>query len=244
VNNTPFEVVNNMHFEVVINTHFEVVNNIHYEVLNNIHYEVVNNTHCKVHQCTVFFSLLLLLTPSSELCSLTISIYILRWSVKLSLTSMKYVRNKITFFLLCFSFLSKSLWDIILSFILYGCETWYLIWREELSKKVFEKRVLKNIFGHKRDEVTGGGGDCIMRSFMICTAHQILFGWSNQEECDGQFVLRMKERGGTYWILVGKPEGKRSLGRPRRWWECNIKMVLKRLRWTSLMCLRIGRSCG
>jgi len=49
---------------------------------------------------------------------------------------------------------SKSLWNIILSFVLYGCETWYLTWREELSKKVFENRVLKKIFGQKRDEVT------------------------------------------------------------------------------------------
>jgi len=68
---------------------------------------------------------------------------------------MKYIRSKITFFLLCFSFLSKSLRNIILSFVLYGCKTWYLTWREELNKKVFENRVLKNIFGHKRDEVTG-----------------------------------------------------------------------------------------
>jgi len=45
--------------------------------------------------------------------------------------------------------------NIILSFVLYGCKTWYLTWREELNKKVFENRVLKNIFGHKRDEVTG-----------------------------------------------------------------------------------------
>jgi len=28
------------------------------------------------------------------------------------------------------------------------------------------------------------GGDCIMRNFMTCTAYQMLFGWSNQEECD------------------------------------------------------------
>jgi hypothetical protein len=43
----------------------------------------------------------------------------------------------------------------MLSFVLYGCETWYLSWREELSKKVFENRGLKKAFGHKRDEVAG-----------------------------------------------------------------------------------------
>jgi len=39
------------------------------------------------------------------------------------------------------------------------------------------------------------------------------------------------ERRGTYGVLVGKPEGKRSLGRPRRRWEDNIKMNLKKVEW-------------
>jgi len=37
----------------------------------------------------------------------------------------------------------------------------------------------------------------------------------------------MGERRGVYRVLVGKPEGKRSLGRPRRGWECNNKMDLQ-----------------
>ena len=41
---------------------------------------------------------------------------------------------------------------------------------------VFENRVLKKIFGHKRDEVTGEWRRHITRNLMICTAHQILFG--------------------------------------------------------------------
>jgi hypothetical protein len=43
----------------------------------------------------------------------------------------------------------------MLSFVLYGCETWSLILREEHRLRVFEKRVLRRIFGTKRDEVTG-----------------------------------------------------------------------------------------
>jgi hypothetical protein len=35
----------------------------------------------------------------------------------------------------------------------------------------------------------------------------------------------MGERGGTYWVLVGKPKGKRPLGRPRHRWEDNIKII-------------------
>ena len=48
--------------------------------------------------------------------------------------------------------------------------------REERSLRVFENRVLRRIFGPKGDGVTGGWRKLIMRSLMICTAHQILFG--------------------------------------------------------------------
>ena len=64
---------------------------------------------------------------------------------------------------------------IILPFVLYGCETWSLTLREERRLRVFENRVLRRIFGPKRDEVTGNGENCIMRSLMICT-HPIQFG--------------------------------------------------------------------
>ena len=39
--------------------------------------------------------------------------------------------------------------------VLYGCETWYLILREERRLRVFENRMLRRIFEPKRDEVTG-----------------------------------------------------------------------------------------
>ena len=42
-------------------------------------------------------------------------------------------------------------------------------------------------------------------------------------------VARMEERRGAYRVLVGKPEGRRPLGRPRRRWEDNIKMNLRRV---------------
>ena len=44
---------------------------------------------------------------------------------------------------------------IILSVILYGCETWSLTWREEHGLMLFENRVVKRIFRPKRDEATG-----------------------------------------------------------------------------------------
>jgi hypothetical protein len=45
---------------------------------------------------------------------------------------------------------------IILSVVLYGCETWSLTLREKHRLRVFENRVLRGIFGPKMDKVTGG----------------------------------------------------------------------------------------
>jgi hypothetical protein len=48
--------------------------------------------------------------------------------------------------------------------------------REEHTLRVFEKRVLRRIFGSKRDEITVAAGDCIMRSFMVRSSHEIASG--------------------------------------------------------------------
>ena len=70
---------------------------------------------------------------------------------------------------------------IILPVVLYGCETWSLTLREERKLRVYENRVLRRVFGPKRDEVTGKWKTYTRRSLVICTPHQILFGWSNLE---------------------------------------------------------------
>ena len=65
---------------------------------------------------------------------------------------------------------------IILPVVLYWCETWSFILREERRLRVFENRVLRRIFGPKRDEVTGNGENYIMRSLVICIPRPVLFG--------------------------------------------------------------------
>jgi hypothetical protein len=70
----------------------------------------------------------------------------------------------------------KTYITIILPVVLYGCETWSLPLREKRKLRVFDNRVLRTIFGLKRDEVTGEWKNYIMRRLMICTAHQMLFG--------------------------------------------------------------------
>jgi hypothetical protein len=72
---------------------------------------------------------------------------------------------------------------------------------------VFENRVLRRIFGPKRDEVTGVGENYIIRRLMICTHHPILFRRSNREEY-GRGMQHVRGRG-VYRVLVEKPERKR-----------------------------------
>jgi uncharacterized protein (UPF0332 family) len=62
---------------------------------------------------------------------------------------------------------------IISAVVMYGWKTWSLILRKEHRLRVFENRVLKRIFGPKRNEVMGGGENCITRSFVICTLPQV-----------------------------------------------------------------------
>jgi hypothetical protein len=61
--------------------------------------------------------------------------------------------------------------NIILPVVLYGCEIWSLTLREECRLRVFENKVLRRIFWAQE----GSGVDCITRSFILCTPHQISF---------------------------------------------------------------------
>jgi len=67
--------------------------------------------------------------------------------------------------------------NIILPVFLYGCETWSLTLREERRPRMFENRMLRRVFGPKRDEVTGEWRKYIMRSLVISTPYSILCGW-------------------------------------------------------------------
>jgi hypothetical protein len=73
---------------------------------------------------------------------------------------------------------------IILPVVFYGCESWSLTLREEHRLRVFENRVLRRIFGPKRDEVTGEWRELHSEELhkLICTHPQILLGKSSQGE--------------------------------------------------------------
>jgi len=111
--------------------------------------------------------------------------------------------------------------------VMYGCETWLLTLREKHRLRVFDNRVLRRIFGPMRDEVTGEWRkphneelNDLYCSPNIVQVIKLRMRWAGHVACLG------KGRG-IYRVLVGKPEGRRPLGRPKHRWEDNIKMDLQ-----------------
>jgi hypothetical protein len=108
---------------------------------------------------------------------------------------------------------------------LYGCKTWSITLREEHGLRLFENRVLRRIFGPKRNEVIRDWRELHNEELhnlhslpiIICMINSKRMRWA-------RYVVRMGETGNAYRILVGKPEGKRPLGIPRHRWVSNIKM--------------------
>jgi hypothetical protein len=118
---------------------------------------------------------------------------------------------------------------VILPAVLYGCETWSLTLGEEYRLRVLENRVLRKIFRPKREE------DGSWRKLHNDELHDLYSSLniirvikSRRLRWAGH-VARMGEGRGAYRVLVGRPEGKRPLGRPRRRWDDNIKMDLREI---------------
>jgi hypothetical protein len=104
----------------------------------------------------------------------------------------------------------------ILPVVLYGCETWSLTLREENRLRVFENRVLRRISGPKRDEVTGEWRELHNEELHILySSPNIITQIKSRRTRWVGHVARMGEERNVYRALMGKPEGKRPLGRPR-----------------------------
>jgi hypothetical protein len=133
---------------------------------------------------------------------------------------------------------------IILPVVLYGCETWSVTSRKQHGLSVFENRVLRRLFGPKRDEITGE-----WRKFYCEDLHNLYLSpdiirqikarrmrWAGHE-------ARMGEGRNVYRVLVGKPEG-----RLRHKWEDGIRMDLRETGcggvWSGFSWLRIGTGVG
>ena len=93
----------------------------------------------------------------------------------------------------------------------------------------FENRVLRSVFGPKRDEVTGEWrkihneelSDLYSLPNIVRMVKSRRMRWAGH-------VVRMGQGRGVYRVLVGKHEGKRPLERPRRRWEDNIKWIFRK----------------
>jgi len=113
---------------------------------------------------------------------------------------------------------------LVLPAVLYGCETRSPTLMEEHKLTVFDGVLLSKIFGPKGDEVTGeyrrprnrGLHDLYWLTKIIRVIKSRRMRWAGH-------VARMGERRSAYRVLVGKPEGKKPLGKPRLRLEIIIK---------------------
>jgi len=100
-----------------------------------------------------------------------------------------------------------------LPLVLYGCESWSVTLREEHRLRALESRVLRRVFGPKRNEVTGEWRrlhneelhDLNASPNIIRVIKSIRMRWEGHVACIG-------DRRGAYGVLVEKPKGKRPLG--------------------------------
>ena len=112
---------------------------------------------------------------------------------------------------------------IILPVVLYGCETWSLTIREECRLRVFENRILRRIFGPKRDE--NGEWTRLHNEELFSLYHSPnMRGIKSRRISWAGHVARMEEGRSAFRILTGTPTGMRPLGRPRCRWDDNIRL--------------------
>jgi hypothetical protein len=103
------------------------------------------------------------------------------------------------------------------------------LWSKEHGLGVSENRVLRTIFGRQRDEVAGDWRRLDIEKFhnLYASSNIIRVIKLRRTRCE-RHEGRMGEMRNTYTILVGKPEGKRRLGRPRRRWGIISELVFRK----------------
>jgi hypothetical protein len=121
---------------------------------------------------------------------------------------------------------------IILPVVLYGFETWSLTLGEKHRLRVFENRVLRKIFGPKRDEVSGEWRKLHNEELRgLHSPPSIIRIIRSRRMRWACHVARMGEKRNAYRLLVENPEGKRPLRRPRRRWVDHIRIDLGEVGW-------------
>jgi hypothetical protein len=110
--------------------------------------------------------------------------------------------------------------------------------REKRRLRVFKNRVLRRIFGPKRDEVTGEWRKLHNNELNdLYSSPNIFRVIKSRRMRRAGHVARLGERRGVYRASVGTPDRKRTLGKPRRRSEDNIKVDLQEVVWGSMDCM-------
>jgi hypothetical protein len=114
--------------------------------------------------------------------------------------------------------------------------------REKYSLSVFENRVLRKLYGPKNDEVTGEWGKLHNKELRdLYSSPSISRIIKSGRMGRAGLVARMGEKRNAYILLVGKPEGRRPLGRPGRKWVDNIRMDLGEVGWGDVNCIGLAQ---
>ena len=131
---------------------------------------------------------------------------------------------------------------VTLPVVLYGCETWSLTLREERKVRVFENMVLRKLFGPRSDEVTGECWRLHNEQLNVLYASpNILRVIKSRRMRWAGHVARMDVEMGVYRVLVGKPEGRGPLGRPRRRCVNNIRLDLQEVGSVYMEWIRLSQ---
>jgi hypothetical protein len=121
---------------------------------------------------------------------------------------------------------------IILSVVLYRCETSSVTLRKEHRLRVFENRVLKRIFISKRDEVTEKWRKLHNEELHnLSSSPDIIMQIKSRRTKWAVHVARTAKERKFYKVMVEKPEEKRPLGRSRSKWDDGIRMKLREIVW-------------
>jgi hypothetical protein len=108
--------------------------------------------------------------------------------------------------------------------------------------RVFKNRALRRIFGPKRDELTGGWRKLNNKELHgLYSSPSIVRVIKARRMRWAGHVARTGEVRGVYNLMVGKPEGRKPLGRPGRRWEDNINMDLREIAFGVVDWIHLAR---
>jgi hypothetical protein len=112
-------------------------------------------------------------------------------------------------------------------------------------KRVSENRVLRRIFGPKRDEVTGEWRKLHNEELHILySSPDIIRQIKSRRMRWAGHVTRMGQERNVYRVLMRKPERKRPLGRPRHRWEDGIRIYLRETGWENVQWIQLAQDRG